>query len=141
METLGSLCDKLIVVELKIFHTDDVEETNLHEQRKKLCEEIDQYVVNAVVRKIDPDNLTFDANKVYDKDIVVPDFVGGIGTLLVTLFNVNCEIWHDVDKSYLAETIPADELCGLVKRLAVLNLHRNKCIDAINTQFKGQVLL
>jgi hypothetical protein len=141
METLGSLCDKLIVVELKIFHTENVEKTNLKEQEKKLCEEIDQYVVRAIVGKIDPGDLTFDTNKVYDKSISIPNITGDIGQLLVTLTGINCEIWHDVDKSYMADQIPADELSGLVKRLAVLNLHRNKCIDAINDQFKGQVLL
>jgi hypothetical protein len=141
METFGSLCDKLIVLELKIFHTENVEKTNLKEQEKKLCEEIDQYLVHATVGKIHYDDLTFDANKVYDKGIDLPNFTGDIGTLIVNLSNINCDIWHDVDKSYMADQIPADELCGLVKRLATLNLHRNKCIDAINDQFKGQVML
>lgn len=141
METLGSLIDKLTVMELKIWHHPDRAKTNLLEQKKKLCDEIDKYIVGATVGKIGTDDLTFDSNKVYDTKIPLPNFRGGIGELSASLCAINCEIWHRVDQSYHVENLSQQKLADLVKQLAVLNLQRNKCIDAINTQFKGQVML
>ena len=37
------------------------------------------------------------------------------------------------------ETVPADEKDKVVKKLAVLNLERNKCIDEIDRTFKNIV--
>ena len=141
METLGSLCDKLIVTELKMYHTVNISATTLMAQRERLHNEIDQFVVKATVGKILPEDLVFDSNKVYDTKISLPQFSGSIGSLVSDLCSINCVLWHEIDKSYSTENCTREELATLVNNLAVLNLQRNKCIDAIDKQFKGQVML
>ena len=49
--------------------------------------------------------------------------------------DVNCRLWHEVEKGYDIENVPVEQKDKLVKMLAVLNLERNKCIDAIDAQF------
>lgn len=141
METLGSLIDKLVVVELKIFHTNDLLATNLQEQKARLCQEINTFVARATAGKILVDDLAVESNKVYDKDIKLPMFTGEIGELVSSLCMINCDIWHKVDQSYHVEDLKHHELVELVNNLAVVNLHRNKCIEAIDRQFKAQVML
>lgn len=142
METLGTLCDKLIVIELKIHHADDKsKKLNLENQRVRIMLEINSYVTKVVSGKIVPDDITFESNKVYNKKITFPKFTGELGELISSLAHVNCTLWHEVDKGYNTENMSGEELKHLVKQLAVLNLERNHCIDAINSQFKGQVML
>jgi hypothetical protein len=141
METIGSLIDKLTVVELKIFHTNKLLATDLVSQKERLCKEINKYVIDATVGKISPDDMTYNSNKVYDDAIRVAEFSGELGELVSSLSYINCCIWHEVDKSYHPEIIPPEELAPMIKELAILNLRRNRCIDAIDKQFKGQVML
>ena len=68
-ETLGMLCDKLTIVKLKQFHTEDTDRLNsLDKQSRDLQNEIDTYISDAINGKISPDKLTFDANKVFKKE-------------------------------------------------------------------------
>jgi hypothetical protein len=139
METLGSLIDKLTVIELKIVHSQNIPATTLMEQKTKLCKEIDTFVAGAIAGKIDAGDLTFESNKVYDGTIRLPDFTGEIGELVASLGAINCDIWHKVDQSYHADALKRRELVKLVNDLAVMNLHRNKCIDNINSVFREMV--
>jgi hypothetical protein len=52
---------------------------------------------------------------------------------------VNCQLWHEQEKVYEFEKVPAEQKDVVVKGLAILNLKRNKCIDLIDRQFAGLV--
>lgn len=141
-ETLGMLCDKLTIVKLKQYHTEDKDRlASLEKQSHQLQQEIDEYVQDAVEGKIPADRLTFDANKVFKKEgNVVADVQGGFGEVMYQLADVNCRLWHEQEKVYAFEQVPTDEKDKVVKQLALLNLERNKCIDRINTLFAEMIL-
>jgi hypothetical protein len=136
-ETLGMLCDKLTIVKLKEYHTEDrARLESLKVQAAQLQQEIDEYVTAAVNGEIPVDRLTFAANKVYKKEgNEVPDVVGKIGEVFYQLADANCRLWHEQEKVYEFEKVSADEKDKVVKKLAILNLERNQCIDSINRQF------
>jgi len=134
-ETLGSLCDKLTIVKLKQYHSDDRLKTeSLEKQERQLCEEIDVFLDAALSGKIEPEKLTFQANKVYKKEgnelgILKSD---ALGAVFAELAQVNCDLWHEQEKVYEFETVPVAQKDLVVKQLALLNLKRNQCIDAID---------
>ena len=140
-ETLGMLCDKLTIVKLKQFHTEDGMRLNsLDKQAEDLRNEIDTYISDAVNGKIPPNKLTFDANKVFKKEgNEVASVQGNIAEVFYKLADVNCRLWHEQEKVYEFEKVPADEKDKVVKQLALLNLERNNCIDAINKKFANLV--
>lgn len=140
-ETLGMLCDKLTIVKLKEYHSDDPERLqSLAVQAQQLKDEIDEYIQAAINGTITPDRLTFAANKVYKKEgNEISSVTGDIGEIFYQLADVNCKLWHEQEKVYEFETVPTEQKNEVVKQLAVLNLQRNQCIDAINTSFKKMV--
>ncbi|MCC6582191.1 MAG: hypothetical protein IT271_00665 [Chitinophagales bacterium] len=136
-ETLGMLCDKLTIVKLKQYHTEEEQKSaSLNKQAVQLQEEIDEYVSSAVSGNIPLERLTFASNKVFKKEgNEVAEAKGNMGSLFSQLAAVNCELWHEVEKGYDIENVPVEEKDKIVKRLAVLNLERNNCIDAIDQTF------
>ena len=136
-ETLGTLSDKLTIVKLKQFHTEDEERLkSLKKQEKQLQNEIDDLVKDAVSGKIPPEKLTFSANKVYKKEgNETQDLIGSIGQVFGFLADTNCKLWHVQEKVYEFETVPAEKKDGVIKELAILNLERNNCIDEIDKLF------
>jgi hypothetical protein len=140
-ETLGMLCDKLTIVKLKEFHTENIEKLkSLGIQAKQLQEEIDAYLFDAIGGRIEPAKLTFASNKIFKKEgNVVDEVKGHIGEIFYQLADVNCRLWHEQEKVYEFERVPVDEKDNVVKQLALLNLERNKCIDAINEQFASLI--
>lgn len=141
-ETLGSLCDKLTIVKLKQYHTEEAAKLqSLNAQAIQLEREIDEYVGNAIRGNIDPSLLTFASNKVFKKEGNDTAAVNGtVAAIFSQLADVNCRLWHEVEKGYDIENVPAAEKDALVKMLAVLNLERNKCIDAIDVGFQQMVI-
>jgi hypothetical protein len=141
-ETLGMLCDKLTIVKLKQFHTEDKDRlTSLNRQAMQLQEEIDEYIAEAVQGIIPAEKLTFAANKVYKKEgNEVPETGKTIAEAFAQLADVNCRLWHEVEKGYDIESVPVGEKDKLLKNLAVLNLERNNCIDAIDQYFKELII-
>lgn len=135
-ETLGMLCDKLTIVKLKQFHTEDETRLqSLNKQSVQLQEEINQYFSDAISGIIPPDKITFAANKVFKKEgNETIDVNGNIGEIFYQLADVNCKLWHEVEKGYDIENVPIEQKDQLVKSLAILNLQRNKCIDAIDLE-------
>jgi hypothetical protein len=133
-ETLGSLCDKLTIVKLKQWHTKDKTRTkSLKIQEKALQEEIDEFVCHALNGAIPENRLKFEANKVYKKrGNTFAKVKGDIGAVFSQLAQINCELWHEVEKSYNIDQVPDDQKSVLIKRLAVLNLERNRCMEAID---------
>lgn len=140
-ETLGSLCDKLSIVKLKQFHSEDSDRLqSLGLQEKQLQSEIDEFVSAAVAGQIPAERLKFAANKVYKKEgNEVTDIAGSIGEVFSHLARVNCDLWHEQEKVYEFENVPADEKNKVVKQLALLNLERNKCMDQIDQQLLALV--
>jgi hypothetical protein len=136
-ETLGMLCDKLTIVKLKQFHTEEESRlVSLGEQSLQLQSEIDEYVADAIEGKLLPERMSFAANKVFKKEgNVVAEVKGNFGEVFYQLADVNCKLWHEQEKVYEFEKVANDEKDTVVKQLALLNLERNKCIDAINEQF------
>jgi hypothetical protein len=136
-ETLGMLCDKLTIVRLKQYHTTDKDKlASLDKQSRLLQEEIDSYVTDAVNGKIPADRLSFDSNKVYKEEgNIVGEVKGNFGEVMYQLSDVNCQLWHEQEKVYEFENVEPGEKNAVVKRLALLNLERNKCIDRINQLF------
>jgi hypothetical protein len=136
-ETLGMLCDKLTIVKLKQFHTEDkIRLESLATQSLQLQQEIDEYVTDAISGKIIPDRMSFAANKVFKTEgNIVAEVNGNFGEVFYQLADVNCKLWHEQEKVYEFEKVAVEEKDIVVKQLALLNLERNKCIDAINEQF------
>lgn len=138
-ETLGSLCDKLTIVKLKQFHSEDQErQKSLLTQEHQLQHEIDEFVSAAVAGLIPVNRLTFAANKIFKQEgNVVAEVLGNIGEVFSQLAEVNCKLWHEQELVYEFETVPVSGKDKVVKQLALLNLERNKCIDRIDKHFSN----
>jgi hypothetical protein len=136
-ETLGMLCDKLTIVKLKQYHTEETDRLkSLASQALQLQNEIDAYIIDAIKGNIPPDRITFEANKVFKKEgNEVAEVNGNFGEVFYQLAEVNCNLWHEQEKVYEFEKVPVEKKDAVVKKLALLNLERNNCIDAINKQF------
>lgn len=136
-ETLGMLCDKLTIVKLKEYHTADADKLqSLASQAHQLQEEIDEYIREAASGKILSERMTFASNKVFKKEgNIVEEVTGNFGDIFYRLADVNCRLWHEQEKVYEFEKVAHEDRDNVVKQLSLLNLERNKCIDAINTQF------
>lgn len=140
-ETLGSLCDKLTTVKLKLWHTDDPERRrSLVQQEAQLNKEINEFVGAAIAGEIPPERLTFASNKVYKKEgNVVPELRGTLGQTFAQLAETVCKLWHVQENVYDFEKIPVEQKDAVVKELAVVNLERNQCIDRVDEQFRAFV--
>jgi hypothetical protein len=136
-ETLGMLCDKLTIVKLKQYHTEDIDRlASLDLQASQLQQEIDEYISDAISGRIDTALMRFASNKVFKKDgNQVAEVSGHFGEVFYQLADVNCKLWHEQEKVYEFENIAIENKDKVVKQLALLNLERNKCIDAINELF------
>lgn len=140
-ETLGMLCDKLTIVKLKQYHTEDRGRLDsLAGQAAQLQAEIDEYVAAAVAGDIPPERMRFDANKVFKREgNEVAPVDGSFGEVFYQLADVNCRLWHEQEKVYEFEKVPVEEKDRVVKKLALLNLERNQCIDRINDLFVSAI--
>src|ERR1051326_5916200 len=140
-ETLGSLCDKLATVKLKLWHSEDPARLqSLSRQEKQLQQEIDEFMSAALAGEIPLERLTFAQNKVYKKEgNVVPEFSGTLGESFVQLANTVCHLWHVQEKVYEFESIPTDQKDAVIKELAIVNLERNQCIDQLDQLFRDLI--
>jgi hypothetical protein len=140
-ETLGSLCDKLTIVKLKQFHSDSKEKLiSLSVQENQLRFEIDEFISAAIKGDVSIDRLTFAANKVYKQEgNMVADIGGTIGEVFSKLADINCKLWHEQELVYEFDKVPVLEKDRVVKKLALLNLERNKCIDQIDRHFRMSI--
>ena len=142
METLGSLCDKLTIVKLKQWHSEDnARLQSLATQEKQLAEEIDNFIVSALSGLISAERLTFSANKVYKIEGNEIRKIEGesIGVIFTELANVNCALWHEQEKVYEFEKILPEDKNVVVKNLARMNLERTFCIDKIDNILHASV--
>ncbi len=136
-ETLGMLCDKLTIIKLKQYHTEDENRSaSLELQAGDLRTEIDEYLAAAINGQISTERMSFAANKVFKtQGNIVAEVSGNLGQVFYQLADVNCKLWHEQEKVYEFEKVPVEKKNAVVKQLALLNLERNKCIDAINELF------
>jgi hypothetical protein len=140
-ETLGSLCDKLVTVKLKMWHSEDPERLkSLKVQEQQLHKELGEFITGAITGQIPPERLTFAANKVYKKEGNEPEvFEGSLGELFSKLADVNCRLWHVQEKVYEFESVPLAQKDGVIKQLAILNLERNNCIDNLDRELQKTI--
>ncbi len=140
-ETLGTLSDKLTIVKLKQYHSDDSDKLlSLQNQAAQLVSEINEIVSNAVAGGIPIERLTFAANKVYkEAGNEVQSISGSLGEIFSKLAETNCKLWHVQERVYVFEAVPAGEKDSVVKELALLNLERNKCIDQMDKTFVAMI--
>jgi hypothetical protein len=133
-ETLGSLFDKLTIVKLKQYHSEDqVRLESLSQQEQQLISEINLYISDALSGLIPIEKLSFASNKVYkQKGNETRNISGDIAVVFAELAKINCDLWHEQEKVYDFEQVPNIEKNMVVKKLAILNLERNKCMDLIN---------
>jgi hypothetical protein len=90
-------------------------------------------MADALEGKIQITKLSFPANKVYNQQgNETREITGNMGIVFAELANINCELWHEQEKVYEFENVPVEDKNNVVKRLAILNLERNICIDKIN---------
>jgi hypothetical protein len=138
METLGSLCDKITIIKLKQYHSKDKKRLSILSNHENLLKkEINDFISLSIEGKIPLAKLTFESTKVYKvQGNRIREIVGEIGELISEIAKVNCELWHEQEKVYEFEMVPNEEKNKVVKRLAILNLERNKCIDSIDYRFK-----
>lgn len=137
-ETLDTLCDKLTVLQLKHWHSEDARKRDsLARQGLELRNEIDELLADALAGEVPLARLHYASHKVYKREgNETPEITGSLGTVVARLAHVNCDLWHEQEKVYDFAAVPADRKDGVVKRLAVLNLERNQCIDAIDRTFQ-----
>jgi len=139
-ETLGSLCDKLTIVKLKQWHTEQSEKLqNLELQEKQLVQEIDEFVYLAINGDIIHERLTFAANKVYPK-LNESSITGNIGYIIAKLADANSKVWHEQEKAYLFDSVPITEKDQIVNNLMIFNLERSRCMDQIDILFKNAII-
>ena len=136
-ETLGSLCDKLTVVKLKQYHSEDQERLlSLGQQQDQLIAEIEEFISDAVSGVLPIKKLTFRSNKVFkNQGNEIREISGTVGYVFGKLAEVNCLLWHEQEKVYEFEKVPVSEKDKVIKQLAILNLERTKCIDEIDATF------
>jgi hypothetical protein len=141
-ETLGSLCDKLTIVKLKQYHSDDgARKVSLSKQEEQLINEIDVYLDDVITRKIPEEKLIFEANKVYKREGNETTLIQGkMGEVFAKLANVNCTLWHEQEKVYEFEKVRPENKDKVVKNLAILNLERTQCIDKINELLREMII-
>ncbi|MEM7202220.1 MAG: hypothetical protein AAF628_18265 [Planctomycetota bacterium] len=136
---MGSLCDKLAIVELKRWHTSSASRLQvLDKQASQLSDEIDAHVCDSVSGAIQPDRLRFPSNKVFDiGDRTLQAVEGGLGHVIGELARINCALWHEQEKVYEVQKSPEThhDAVQILERLGQLNLERTQCIDAIDEGF------
>lgn len=140
-ETLGSLCDKLIINQLKQWHSCDREQlNNISFQGESLQKEIDEYIRGAVEGTIPLEQISLPANKVYKKAGDWANKVyANIGEAIYALALANCKLWHIQEKAYEFEKVPLEEKDQVISQQSIFNLERNKCIDEINAKFHSLI--
>jgi hypothetical protein len=123
---------------LKQYHsTDETRINSLTIQGKDICDEINNFISGALNGNIPLEKLTFLSNKVYKREgNEIAEITGNIGEIFAELANANCVIWHEQEKLYEFEKVPSEEKNSVMKQLALMNLQRNQCIDAIDKKLQ-----
>ena len=128
-------------VKLKQWHADHPQKAkSLAAQEHQLQGEIDAYMASALTGEIPLQRIAFAANKIFrKKGHEVKPVSGEMGQLLAQLAEANCRLWHVQEKVYEFHQIPPAKKNGVINQLAVLNLERTKCIEAIDLKFLATV--
>lgn len=144
MDTLGSLVDKLIIVQLKLDHLDELPKgperiekaTHLAIQKVNLTKEIDSFIGCAVAGVIPTDAVVAPSCKVYEGMEEQAQDEGSLGHLIDMLCEVNAALWlAQVDIARFAE-VPVDAKDEVVDRAFSLNMHRDSFVESIDRAFQ-----
>lgn len=124
---MGSLVDKLTIIKLKMYHTEDKGKWGeLCWQSLLLKDEIDEFIANP------PKNLYFPSHKVCDIKYAVN---GTMGVLISDLAHTNCAIWHLQEDIYNFHNVAPSEKDFVVDGIANLNIKRTNLIEEIDKEF------
>jgi hypothetical protein len=136
-DTLGSLCDKLIITQLKRIHTNDLAKLeSINDRIDVLKEEIDEFLALVISGNLKPNRILVRTNKVYDESkFSVSSQSLSIGEAVESLLVVNLALWKEQEKVYNFEQVPKDEKNLVIRNLAQLNLDRNVLIEKIDELF------
>lgn len=135
--TLGNLIDRLSITALKHYHADtDEKRESTKGQLAQLSKDVDDYLALVLSGQIS--DLTFPANKVYKKAVVVagdPNPEDSLGTLISKLCEVNKRMWDNQENVYDFQRVPDNKRVEVIDVCASLNVERNQYIDAIDAKF------
>lgn len=151
-ETLGSLVDKLTIKDIREFHlcqmieSDDKKFTKndlndklniLRSQKKALCEEIDEFVAQALKGNV---GLKDEKLKLYNavRDIGRIPQVKSIGEAVSGLAQKNLELWHLEDEAR-RQDVGLDYIGGIKRKIDLTNQQRNDYIDRIDDLLESVV--
>lgn len=140
METLGSLLDKYSISKIRLENSkkicDENNIKNIENQSKKIKDEIDIYLYNAINNNVELEEQKF---KIYKNEKPSGEEFSNISSAIERLFDSNITLWNledkRRDKSYSDKEIR--EICDDV---AKYNRIRNDCIDYINKLFSKMIL-
>lgn len=142
MDTLGSLIDKLCIVQLKLAHVAEVEDVKLRgelalimgSQVAHCLSEIHGLITGAVCGTMPPEALCSPACKVYPGE-QPPAPAGSLAHLIDYLASTNAALWATQEKIARIRTIPAEEKDEVVERCFELNMERSRTVEAIDKAF------
>lgn len=140
METLGSLIDKLTIVNLKQLHThDEWKGTTLKIQSRQLVAEINGYFSDALSGKISREHLFQPSTKIHTGTKSPSCLCVSMGEAMSQLVTANNGVWHMQEKVYDFRNVPPELKDEVIEQLAVFNLQRTKCIDEIDRMFREMI--
>jgi len=140
METLGSLIDKLTIVNLKQLHThDEWKRTTLKIHSRQLVTEINEYISDVLSGQIPREFLYQPSHKVHIGTKSPSCLCVSMGEAISQLTTANNGVWHMQEKVYDFRNVPTEQKDEVIEQLAVFNLQRTKCIDEIDRMFKEMI--
>jgi len=140
-ETLGSLIDKLTIKNIRLDNLRKKGKKSrkkmnmVQSQRRRLIEEMDQFLVQALKGKV---NLKDEKVKLYRQSKVGEKISGALGALVDSLCQKNMQLWHLEDEARRSDV--SDAYIGKIKRkIDIANLSRNDLIDRIDELLQRRI--
>lgn len=135
METIGNLIDKLAILSLKEYFTNDNDDErlrNIATQKQVISNEINQKITDGIK------NNRFEAmpqfktgyNKKYED--IYSNVSASVSDAITSLIEANIKMWHTQNKIMNFESVPQDQKDSVVDDCSRFNLERNKAMDEID---------
>ena len=138
-ETLGSLVDKLTIKNIRLNNLrkkgSEKKIDIVQSQRKELIEEMNQFLTQALKRKV---KLKDEKVKLYKQPKAEEMILRTLGVLVDRLCQKNMQLWHLEDEARRSDV--NDAYIGRIKRkIDITNLSRNDLIDRIDELLERKV--
>jgi len=140
-ETLGSLVDKLTIKNIRLNNLRKKGKKSkrkidiVQSQRRELIEEMNQFLTQALKRKV---KLRDEKVKLYKQPKVEEKVSRTLGVLVDRLCQKNMQLWHLEDEARRSDV--NDIYIGKIKRkIDIANLSRNDLIDRIDKLLERKV--